>query len=107
MSGQQDHSNWTHTVEFSSVLHHTKFETNRFTSVLTHDDVKRIFHEITSAEFSPLSIAVHNKFSTSFNKVTGCGNRLNFICEISEKMDNNVFMSHTTVTFSKCQGHPN
>ena len=33
-----------------------KFETDRFIRVMTHDDVKRISHEITSAEFSPFNI---------------------------------------------------
>ena len=56
LSEHQSHSNWNQSVEFSSVLHHTKLETNRFTSVLTHDDVKSIFHKIMSAELSPLNI---------------------------------------------------
>ena len=39
-----------------SVEYHTKFETNRFTSVLTYDNVKCILHKITSAEFFHLNI---------------------------------------------------
>ena len=51
----QGHSNWNQTVQFSSAQQHSEFETNRITSVPTHDHIKRIFHKITSAEFSPLN----------------------------------------------------
>ena len=43
LSVHQGHLNWNHTVEFSSAEHHTNFETNQFTIVLKHDDVKGTF----------------------------------------------------------------
>ena len=73
------HSNWNQNVQFSSIKHHTKFEINRVASALTNYDVVRIFHKITSADFSPLNVtcARRQKISMSFNKLTGCGNILN------------------------------
>ena len=49
--------NWNQTVEFSRALHHTKFETNRFTSVSAVDNVSHIFYQITSADISSLNTA--------------------------------------------------
>ena len=70
-----------------------------------------IFHKITSADFSPLNITwLRKKKSMSFNKPTGRGNPLNFIQSDTyscEKLDIEVFISHTTVTLNESQGHPN
>ena len=43
LSEHQGHPNWNQTVELSHVQHHTKFETNQFTSVPTQENVNRIF----------------------------------------------------------------
>ena len=51
----EHHLSWNQTVESSHVKHSTKFETNRFTSVMTQDKVNWIFYRIMSAEFSPLN----------------------------------------------------
>ena len=53
LSEHQGHSNWNQAVEFGHVHHHTKFATNRFTGVPTHDNAKCIFHKITSAKICP------------------------------------------------------
>ena len=94
LSGHQGHVNLNQTLEFNCVWHHTKFETNRFTSVLTHDDIKSVFHTIASTEFSSLNISCGGKIGINFNKPTGHGNILNFIhidvC-ICEKKDIGVF----------------
>ena len=42
---------WNQTVQFSCVC-----ITNQFTTVLIHDDAQCIFHNIKSAEFSPVNI---------------------------------------------------
>ena len=45
-----------------------------------------------------------------FNKPAGCGKILIFIqikCEISEKLDNEVLISHTANTLNEDQGYPN
>ena len=56
LSECQGHSRWIQTIEFSCIVHHTKFEINRFTSVPTQESVCDIFHQISSAEFSPMNI---------------------------------------------------
>ena len=46
----------------------------------------------------------------SFNKLTGCGNTLNFIkthCKISQKTDEEVLIPQINVTLNQGQGHPN
>ena len=55
------HSDWNQIVDFSSLWHYTKFEANLFISILTHDDVKRIFNKIRSVQFSSLNIASAEK----------------------------------------------
>ena len=57
LSEHQGHSNRNRIVEFSCVKHHTKFETNRFTSVPTQDNANHIYvTKITAAELSLLNI---------------------------------------------------
>ena len=47
LSEGQGHSNWTQTVEFSYVSHHTKLVRNQFTSSQTLANAGSVSHEIT------------------------------------------------------------
>ena len=79
LSEHQGHSNWNQSVEFSSVYHYIKFETNQFISIW-HTMMLNIYFIKSPLHSSlPWPLLLQNKFRMSFNKPTGCDNILNFI----------------------------
>ena len=101
LSEHQSHSNWNQIVQISHVWHHTMFDTNRFGSVLTHDDGKQIFIKSCQQSSFPWILLCATTTATtksmSFNKPTGCGNMLNFIqinTQICERIPKLFYFSH-------------
>ena len=72
LTESQSHKNWNHTVEFSCVQHHTKFETNQFISVREQASVEGASskNHVSTLSWTPI---VQNKFIMIFVKTRGCG----------------------------------